>query len=302
MHGMGVSLRFSTLALQEVGWHAIPVFRVSVKCINLSGNVMSVAKFVRTGAAALGVFLIAHAAHAADYYNGGYKEPPPPAPAYYGAPPQVAVPFWQGFYVGGHIGMDWANIDAANNVVFIGGVSLPARMSVSSSGILGGMQAGYNFQFGNFLYGIEFDLGGMDIGGKRTFVDAVTPARAFTVSGAGGWYGDIAARGGFAYGNLLFYAKGGFAFFSGGEKIYDAFDGIYQDSGTFTGWTVGAGLEYMINPRWSIKGEYLYYDLGNNALSCCFGSTAGRFDNNLTMNTLKIGFNYIFHSGLAPLY
>jgi outer membrane immunogenic protein len=265
---------------------------------------MSVVKFVRTGAAALALSLMAQAAHAADYYYRGYKEPPPPAPVYAPGPPPVYLPapFWQGFYVGGHLGLNFANIDAANNVVFVGGVALPTTMSVSSSGFLGGAQAGYNFQFGNFLYGIEFDLGGMDIGGSRTFVDTLTPARTFTVSGASGWYGDIAARGGFVYGNVLFYAKGGFAFFSGGVTVSDAFDGIHQDGGTFTGWTLGAGVEYMLNPSWTIKGEYLYYDLGDNALSCCFGSTAGRFDNNLTMNTLKIGFNYIFHSGLAPLY
>jgi outer membrane immunogenic protein len=230
--------------------------------------------------------MMPHAAHAADAYNGGYKDPPPAF---------IPAPFWQGFYLGGNIGMDWANIDAGSNVVLLGGVSLPATMSVSSKGILGGVQAGYNFQASNFLYGIEFDIGGMDIGGSRTFADALTPARTFTVSGAGGWYGDIAARGGFAYGGALLYAKGGFALFTGGATVADAFDGIHQNSGTFTGWTAGGGFEYMLNPRFTIKAEYLYYDLGNNPLSCCLGSTAGRFDNNLTMNTLKIGFNYIFH-------
>ncbi len=266
---------------------------------------MSVAKFVRTGAAALGVLMMAHAAHAADYYNGGYKDAPPPppptAPIYYGAPPPPP-PFWQGFYLGGHLGLGWADFDAGDNIVFVGGADLPAPMSVSSSGLLGGFQAGYNLQFGNFVYGIEFDLGGMDIGASHTFVDAHTPERTFTVSGSGGWYGDIAARSGFAYGNVLFYAKGGFAFFNGGVTNYDPYDNINQNSGTFSGWTMGAGVEYMLNPSWTIKGEYLYYDLSNDAFSCCSGSTAGRFDNNLEMNTLKIGFNYIFHSGLGPLY
>jgi outer membrane immunogenic protein len=272
---------------------------------------MSVAKFVRT-AAALGLLAISAPALAADYYHGGYKEPPPPppppAPVYYvpGPYPPPPAPVgpccWQGFYVGGHLGLDWTTIDAANNVVFVGGASLPTPMSVSSSGVLGGVQAGYNFQFGGFVYGVEFDLGGMDMSSGRSFVDSLTPARTFTVYGAGGLYGDIAARAGAVYGNALFYAKGGFAFFDASVTLYDPYDGIRQDSGTFTGWTIGAGVEYMLNPSWTIKGEYLYYDLGNNAFGCCFGSTAGHFDNNLTMNTLKIGFNFVFHSGPAPLY
>jgi opacity protein-like surface antigen len=259
---------------------------------------MSVAKFVRTGAV-LGALLMANAAHSADpYVYGGYKDQPPP-PVY--GPAYGPLPFWQGVYFGGHIGMDWADINAANNAVFVGSIALPTAMDVSSSGIFGGLQTGYNAQVGSFLYGLEVDLGAMDTTGNRTFVDAANPLRSLTVSGDGGWYGDITARAGVVAGNALLYAKGGFAFYSGGVTINDTFDLIHQNSGTFTGWTLGAGLEYMVDPRWSIKAEYLYYDLGNNALSCCFGSTAGRFDNTLTMNTVKLGFNFMLHSGVAPL-
>jgi outer membrane immunogenic protein len=35
------------------------------------------------------------------------------------------------------------------------------------------------------------------------------------------------------------------------------------------GWTVGGGAEWMFAPHWSLKGEYLYYDLG----SVIYGST-----------------------------
>jgi outer membrane immunogenic protein len=138
----------------------------------------------------------------------------------------------------------------------------------------------------------------VDIGGGRGVVDSLAPARTFTISGAGGWRGDFAPRAGIAYGAALFYANGGFAFFDESVTIDAPYDGIRQD----TGWTIGAGVEYMLNTRWTIKGEYLYYDPGDNAFGCCFGSTAGRFDNNLAMNALKIGFNFVFHSVLAPLY
>ena len=253
---------------------------------------MSVAKCVRTSAAVLGVLLVAEAAYAADLYSyGGYKDQP--------IPQGVPTPFWQGFYGGAHIGGLWSTVDAADNVVFVvPNVAVQANQSASVSGLFGGAQAGYNFETGNFLYGIEADLGGMDNGATHTFTLPV-PARSITVSSHAGWYGDVTARGGFLYGDALFYAKGGFAFFTGGVNVADAADGISQNSGAFTGWTIGAGLEYLISPRWSVKAEYLYFDLGNN--NCCFSSALGRFDDSITMHTVKVGFNFFLHSGLTPL-
>ncbi len=253
---------------------------------------MSVAKCVRTSAAVLGVLLMAEAAHAADpYYYGGYKDQP--------VPQALSAPFWQGFYAGGNIGGLWSSIDAASNIVFVmPGVTVQANESVSVNGLLGGVQLGYNFSSGNFLYGIEGDIGWMDNSGRHTFL-LPAPAHSITVSSKAGWYGDITARGGFHYGDALFYAKGGFAFFSGGVNVADLADGINQNSGNLTGWTVGAGFEYMINPRWSAKIEYLYFDLANN--SCCFYSTLGQFDDKVTMNTVKVGFNFFLHSQVTPL-
>ena len=252
---------------------------------------MSVAKCVRTGAAVLGVLLMAEAAHAADpYYYGGYKDQP--------APQALPAPFWQGFYAGGNIGGLWSEVDAANNVVFVmPGFIVAANQSVNVSGLFGGAQAGYNFTTGNFLYGIEADIGWMDNSGSHTF-SLAAPARSITVTSKAGWYGDITARGGFVYADALFYAKGGFAFSTGGANVADLTDGISQDSGVFTGWTIGAGLEYLINPRWSAKLEYLYFDLSNN--NCCF-SSMGQFDDRVSMHTVKAGFNFFLHSQVTPL-
>ena len=58
------------------------------------------------------------------------------------------------------------------------------------------------------------------------------------------------------------------------------------------------GLEYLINPRWSAKLEYLYFDLSNN--NCCF-SSMGQFDDRVSMHTVKAGFNFFLHSQVAPL-
>jgi len=121
---------------------------------------------------------------------------------------------------------------------------------------------------------------------------------SLAVSGSSGWYGDITARAGYTYGNALFYAKGGVAFFNGDVAVTDPYGGILQSSGNYTGWTIGAGIEYIINPRWSAKVEYMYFDFGND--NC--NSSLGHFDNSLTVNTIKVGFNFLLHSPVGPLY
>jgi outer membrane immunogenic protein len=251
---------------------------------------MSVAKFVRICAAALGVTLMAMPAKSADIYGGGYRD----------GPIYVPVPLWQGFYAGGHIGGAWSTINPAENVLFLnGGGSIPVS-SFSNSGIFGGVQLGYNVQFSNLLYGIEMDFGGMGNSANGHFTDPTNPARVLYASSGGGAYGDVTGRGGFILGRTLFYVKGGFAFFTGNVNVTDPYDGIHQNSGTFTGWTLGGGLEYQINPNWSVKAEYLYFDFDNSNFSCCV--SVSRLDNSFTVNTVKIGFNYIFHSLRSPLY
>jgi opacity protein-like surface antigen len=253
---------------------------------------MSVAKFVQC-CAALGVIAVSNPAQAADVYGSyaGYKD----APVYVQPLP------WQGFYAGLYAGGAWSSVEPANNVLILGGSGAVPLGTLNSSGFLGGAQLGYNIQIGNFVYGIEADLGGIDTGVKGNFIDPSTPARVLQVKSSGGFYGDITGRGGITYGNALIYAKGGFAFFTGDVRVRDAFDGFAQDSGTFTGWTIGAGVEYLIGPNLSVKAEYQYFDFNNNNFSCCT-SAGGRIENALTSNTLKIGANFLVHGLRSPLY
>jgi outer membrane immunogenic protein len=173
--------------------------------------------------------------------------------------------------------------------------------ALRSSDIFGGGQLGYNVQAGNFVYGIEADFGFLGSRTKGVFTDAGNPLRVVHVSADTGFYSDVTGRAGLTLGNALIYAKGGLALFTGGIHVADAFDSLFQNSGTFTGWTVGGGVEYMIAPNFSLKAEYQYFDFDNSNFSCCLISTAGRLDNNITANTLKVGFNYQIHSVHNPL-
>jgi outer membrane immunogenic protein len=85
------------------------------------------------------------------------------------------------------------------------------------------------------------------------------------------WFSTLRARFGYVAGPWLFYGTGGLAV---GHVNYSylqtnaPFGGpltiAATDSSVQAGWTVGGGLEYGFG-QWSLKGEYLYYDLGNHS-------------------------------------
>ncbi len=95
-----------------------------------------------------------------------------------------------------------------------------------------------------------------------------------------------------------------------GQRWWDSrygvatFNGNNDNNNTLTGWTIGAGLEYMINPNWSVKLEYLYYDfsMDNSTWDAKYNFNGGAwvdnnnnwrwFNNDLTVNTVKLGINY----------
>ena len=173
--------------------------------------------------------------------------------------------------------------------------------SLSTSGLFGGAQFGYNVQADNFVYGAEVDLGGLDAQASGSFADPRNASRVLSFQANAGFYGDITGRAGLTLGNALIYAKGGFAFFTGDIHLSDAFDSIGQNSGAFTGWTAGGGVEYSLTPNWTVKAEYQYFDFDNSNFSCCLSLPSGRLENNLTANTVKAGFNYLFHQLRSPL-
>ncbi len=251
---------------------------------------MLVGKFVRSCAAAAGAMIAACAAQAGDLYTGngcnyggcGYKD----------EVPFIPPPLWQGFYIGGFAGVGWSSAETSGDLIILSSSGVVPVSTLNGSGFYGGAQLGYNFQFGRFLYGIEADLGGLDTGSSVAVTNA-SLAKVLQIDSSGGFYGDITARAGILFGNALFYGKAGWAFFTGDVRLSDPSGAVNLDSNSFTGWTVGAGVEYMVAPDWTIKGEYQYFDLSNDG---------GNLGSTITANTLKIGFNWYLHSVPVPLY
>ncbi len=242
-------------------------------------------------------------ANAADMYRapegaGGYKD----GPAYVGVN-------WSGFYVGAHVGGAWGGTDTVD----VSGYNTTGeKFQLNGSGVFGGGQLGYNFQRGNILFGIEGDIGGMDLSGSK--IQPTSPGGDTKASLGSGVYGDVTGRiGVLVQPRALVYAKGGVAFFDADEKVVDScvtppcggatLNASNHD--TLVGWTIGAGAEYALTPSWSLKAEYQYFDFGQENVTGLAGGTESgtkTYDfKDLTVNTVKVGVNYHVGSGYEPL-
>lgn len=165
-------------------------------------------------------------------------------------------PNWTGFYAGAHIGGAWGDVDVKDTN---GGVP-PGPFNYSPDGVFGGGTAGYNHQVGSFVFGIEGDIGYMDLSGG-TDIPSSDPTKHQDLELDGGTYGDITGRLGVAFGSTLVYAKGGYAFYDG-EATQTTTKPGYRTTGTdtFSGWTIGGGVEHFVSSNLSLKVEYQHFN------------------------------------------
>jgi outer membrane immunogenic protein len=163
-----------------------------------------------------------------------------------------------------------------------------------------------------FVWGVETDFQGANIQGEKSVANTF-PAVDVTTSGTGSqkidWLGTLRGRVGWTpTPPVLIYATGGLAY--GRVKTDVSFAAqtpccsgatTASNDQTRTGWTVGGGAEWMFAPQWSIKGEYLYYDLGTVTIdqtlvtSSDGSSTAIRSDAHYHGSIVRLGLNYQFH-------
>jgi len=194
------------------------------------------------------------------------------------APVFVPPPFtWTGFYIGANAGAVWGSGSSSTTVLVNGFSVLTAdfpsgSLGGSKTGFIGGGQAGYNWQTGAFVLGVETDFDGTTLSRSRsiigpTFIDPILGRNDFFTENS-----STRGRVGYAWDRLLIYGTGGVAY--GGASshldVFDAVDGFgFSSSGgssTRTGWTAGGGVEWAWTNNWVFGAEYLYYDLGSRHL------------------------------------
>jgi len=246
-----------------------------------------------------------------------------PARSYNEAPPPIRAPIfnWTGFYVGANVGYGSASDDnvrttgqAVANVNNVNGGARPGLVRIERDGIVGGGQVGYNWQMApNYVLGIETDIAGTDL--SRTVGVTTIPLNGISTlnnnfTNSLEYLGTLRGRLGYAWDASMLYATGGLAY---GEVNTSAnffgpanAGGVLQFTGarneTRTGYTVGGGIEHMLTPNVSVKGEYLYYDLGRQTVNVAVipGSGGGGtgYDSSFrnSGHTVRIGLNYKFGS------
>jgi outer membrane immunogenic protein len=202
------------------------------------------------------------------------------------APAYVAQPIynWTGFYIGGHVGGAFAGDNT---------------LAGSDGRFLGGVQGGADYQFApNWVLGIEAQYSWL--GSNNTGV--LFPGSTLVTSNSD-QLGSVTGRLGYTWGPVLLYAKGGFAW-KDGNNLSVTRGGVpvafTTDGNDSTGYTVGAGLEYMFAQNWSAKVEYQYYDFGNTTFRTGPADIVGvRFRDD--EHTVKAGLNYRFNFGGGPV-
>ena len=172
-------------------------------------------------------------------------------------PPAVSFYNWSGFYAGLNLGYQWGHVTNTN---------------IDPSGIAGGGQLGYNWQTGQFVFGVEADI-------QASAADDTFAPYKFSNP----WFGTLRGRAGFAMNNILLYGTGGLAY--GDTKVQ--FAGL-SETQTHAGWAIGAGMEIGLTPNWSAKVEYLFIDLGSDQY------TLTGLDHNFEASLLRFGVNYRF--------
>jgi outer membrane immunogenic protein len=223
-----------------------------------------------------------------------------PAKVYTKAPMIAPVYSWAGFYVGGNGGGGWAH-DCRTNIST--GLGLGCY---DPSGAVAGGQIGYRWQMmNNWVFGIEAQGDWADINGSRQN-QVVAANRLGTKLDA---FGLFTGQVGYAWSNVLWYAKGGAAVVDQRfDFISNATNTVFASTGSDTRWggTVGTGVEIGFAPNWSVAFEYDHIFLGKRSgpftVTATGAATADSYTTGGDVDLATVRLNYTFGGPVVAKY
>ena len=255
------------------------------------------------------------------------------------APPRAVDPGynWTGFYAGLNAGYSWGRDSGPLTL----GPFLSSDGNTTLDEFIGGGQLGYNWQSRNLIFGLEADFQGTGQkgsanaicpGGTTTSVNSCTPGHlgdtvndpalpvTASLSEKLEWLGTVRGRLGVTVTpTLVPYVTGGLAYghISVSEAVsgtnvtgtngangatFTPAGGSFSSSTTKVGWTIGAGIESVLQGNWTAKIEYLYVDLGTvsgsfptTLVAVSGGPLIAGYSSHITDNIVRAGLNYKFH-------
>jgi outer membrane immunogenic protein len=235
--------------------------------------------------ASVGAILLSGSAQAADLGVRPVYKAPPPAPVTWN---------WTGFYVGANIGAVFHRGSIADDpssfVPWLNGASFDN----DGTGVIGGLEAGYNWQMASLVLGIEADISASSLNHSNSNVAAPFGGGSPDVySTKMSWLGTVRGRVGWAFDRVLVYGTGGVAFANLKDGNVDTWFPITASTSSgVTGWTAGGGIEYALVDHWTVKAEYLHVGFPNRTATDVNTGYAFRFKDSLDIG--RVGINYKF--------
>lgn len=215
--------------------------------------------------------LAAPQVRAADVYEyDGYRRP---IDGSYRYQPPDAAGQWAGLYVGGSLGVGWGSSSMS-------GTGLD---DISTEGMIGGVMAGYNFQMGAIVAGVEVDLGLTGLEGSES-------GGGLGATAGHDWLSSLRVRIGYATGSWLAYGTIGFAYTDFDLDLARAGFDLSQ-SDTLSGYAIGAGVEYALTPGISLRGELMHYGFDETT----FTDSGSNLTTEPDITTIRAGVTIKFH-------
>lgn len=196
---------------------------------------------------------------------------------------------WTGFYLGTYVGSALVDTTWEAGTGPLAPQRLPNSDTGHASGAVIGTQAGYNYQVGSYVLGVEGEFGsGLQLSRARCLGDWLFVCVAET-----DYLATLAGRFGYAFDNVLLYGKAGAAFTSTSMTVTGStYAGQYTGSSFRTGWTVGGGVELGLTPQLSAKAEYAYLDFGSGDEGLRNGLGAASAAVSQSAQMVKLGLNW----------
>lgn len=228
----------------------------------------------------------------------------------------VDSPF-AGFYIGANAGGNWGNTDnkitaasGSGSVVIdpgdVNDINALAQDNKNNFRFAGGAEAGYNYQMGALLLGIETDFGFFDLKQSKSSTfqskELINPPVSYTLAQevSSDWLWTLRPRIGYVGGNWMVYGTGGMAMSN--VQLKTTYSDtrsppnviVAKEDSTKTGWTLGFGGAYALNTNWSLKAEYLYTDLGRLHATSSNGFATITTEAQARANIFRLGVDYRF--------
>jgi outer membrane immunogenic protein len=205
---------------------------------------------------------------------------PPPAPVPY--VPVVRTFSWSGFYLGANVGYGFGQSTWTSALGTVGGFA--------TDGGLAGITVGGNYQWGQFVVGIEGDVDWQNLRGSQT-TGPCAIVGVGSCATASNWISTLRGRAGFAVNRALVYATGGAAF----TTVKPSTGALPYGGGNEPGWTAGAGVEFAMTDNWTVKLEYLFADFEHATCPVSSCAAAAPATVSFNENIVRVGANYLFN-------